>query len=107
METSEPIPYTRTLKPEPIEEADCPVCQHRGRALIEAAIYGLIPDAGDNEHVARRFGLGDGGPSSGEVVRRHRAAGHMRPRDYYEGRPIVIDDDGRARVSFPAMEEPS
>lgn len=101
MEASEAQPYTRTLRPDPISEADCPVCNHPLRAAIEAAVYNLTPDGGDNDNIARRFGLGDGGPTSGEIIRRHRSSGHMLPREHYQGRSIVIDDDGRASVVVP------
>lgn len=89
--TPEAEPYTRTLKPTPIREKDCPICQlpERKRLALEAAVYGLTADAGDNQQVAQRFGIGDGGPTSGEIVRVHRTSGHMRPRDFYEGRTLA------------------
>lgn len=59
--------------------ADCPVCASPRRLEIDYAISTAY--AWDNQTIALQFGIGDGGMTSGEIVRLHRDQGHVPPRD--------------------------
>jgi hypothetical protein len=72
-------------------DAGCPVCAHPKRLLLEAEIYGGRP----NSDVARRYGIGDGPLLGSEIVRQHRLAGHMTPRDQIEGRHLDVLAEGQ------------
>jgi excisionase family DNA binding protein len=77
-------------------DSHCLVCRHPYRSLIEVEIY----QGRSNESVAREFGIGDSGQTGGELVRGHRARGHMRAReDYQDARLGTLREEGEAAAA--------
>jgi hypothetical protein len=65
--------------------SSCVVCEHEHREIIDA----LILEGTPNHAIARRFGFDVGSDIPGdEVVRQHRAAGHVPHPDEVRGRFI-------------------
>lgn len=58
---------------------NCPVCASPYRKLIERDVY--FEQNHDNQHVAAQYGIGDGGVTSGEILRQHIDQGHMPPKE--------------------------
>lgn len=60
-----------------IASGGCPVCQLPEQKLLEVDLYNGL----SNDGAATRYGIGDNSKLGGELIRQHRFAGHMTPRD--------------------------